>query len=213
MKKLVGQLRRGLHLLRPEVASMVQVPAFEAAIQEAGDEEDAKAFLMIAALNGIALDPLSGKVPEAFYTNHRDVIGFHIRFDHWVNFIGLIELPAASGRAAQLIEAIKGNLENRIFKAAKMHRRLDQRRRRLHEQAHARAFQAWRTILDQCGGKLRTNEDMDRADEAYSRAMWTRMEIINTRIRKVANCACPAFQGGYTEAVGEFLYWHLPFRG
>lgn len=212
MHKMIGVLRGGKHLLTPEQVSMVEDPNFENTMRHAEQDEDAKAFLMIEALKGISLDPRTGERPECFCKQYGEVISFNIRFYGWTNFIGLIDLPAGSGRAKQLIGAIEANLKSRMFKAAKMHRRLNARRGRLHEQVVKRAHQAYLSVrMESPDGRFTSAEHKERADEAYERVFAPRMAVVDDRIRRVGSSATPEFQGAFTEAVAKFLYWHLPF--
>lgn len=212
MEKLVGQLRRSTHMLRPDVASFVCSVEFKEAIAAADASEDTKAFLMVEALKGIALDPLTGEGPASFYTIHGDSAGFHIRLNRTSNFIGLIDLPADSGRAKQLTEAIEQNLASRMFKAAKMHRRLDKRRTRLHMLAHEKAWFARMEVLEYRTNPKPSKEKLDLAKAAYAMIYDPRMEAIDARIKRVSDASCPAFRGAYTSAVAEFLYRHLPVK-
>lgn len=212
MHKIIGMLRSGRHLLTLEQVSMIENPDFESAMGHTEKDEDTKAFLMIEALKGISLNPLRGDRLASFC--HQDVEGiyFDISFHCWTNFIGLIGLPAGSGRAKQLMEAIEANLKSRMFKAAKMHRRLNVRRGRLHEQVSKRAYQAYLSVrMESPDGRFTSAEHEERANEAYEHVFAPRMAVVDDRIRRVANCATPEFQGAFTDALAKFLYWHLPF--
>lgn len=212
MHKMIGVLRGGKHLLTPEQVSMVENPDFESTMRRAEKDEDTKAFLMIEALKGISLDPLRGDRLESFCKQYGEAISFNIHFHCWTNFIGLIGLPAGSGRAKQLMEAIEANLKSSMFKAAKMHRRLSVRRGRLHEQVSKRAYQAYLSVrMESPDGRFTSDEHKERADEAYERVVASRMAVVDDRIRRVGNSATPEFQGSFMEAVAKLLYWHLPF--
>lgn len=209
-------------MLNAEVRSMVEGKGFETAMCNAADDPDTKAFLMIKALDEIALDPTVGNTMDAFifiYGQGGGNVCFNIRFDRFVNFIGLIELPENSGRAKQLMEAIKKNLNGKMFKAAKMHRRLDARSVRLFQQARDRASEAYSAVIQAgyAGGKRIPGVNMEelkvRAAAAYNKVFNPRKLQLQNRCRNVGRAACPGFQGGYTEAVASFLYRHLPFTG
>lgn len=160
----------------------------------------------------MALDPLSGNTTDAFVLGlNSDLVCFNIRFDRFTNFIGLIELPATSGRVEQLIEAIRKNLNSKMFKAAQIHRRLDRRRIRLFEQAGDRASAAYAEVIQNADKTVHRDDLLQQAREAYNQVFNPRKEQIQTRCRNVGRVSSNGFQGSYTEAVAGFLYRHLPF--
>lgn len=212
MHQIAIQLPQSLHLLTPELASFVSSDAFKKTMAVVEKDADTKAFLAIEALKGIALDPLTGKKPEAFYFQSGDRLCFNLKFDRWVNFIGWFELPENSGRAKQVVEAIRSNLESRMFKAASMHRRLDKRRANMYEQVTQRARKAYAEVVQKCSRQEAPEEVRRKADAAYDSVFDRRWEDINARVRKIAKESSPGFRGGYSEAVANFLYWHLPMK-
>jgi hypothetical protein len=208
---LVGSLKHSRHLLRPEHVSMVNAPDFEAAVRRASQDPDTKAFLTIEMLKGIALDPLVGDASEAFYTVFGDTVGFGIKIDRTVNFVGSFSLPARSARTRQLIEAIETNLGSKMFKAAKMSRRLDARRVRLEARARSKGHDAYLKVRSEFGGRFRSQEHKDIAEQAYDSVVEPRCSILRDRVRRVASAASPNFNESYSISLAKFLYWHLPF--
>lgn len=212
MHAIAGQLRSSLHMLSGELVTMVNSLGFLEALRRADRDHDLRAFLMLEALKGMSLDPLAGTTPGAFYSTHGAVTTFAIQFHGWVNFIGGIELPAGSARARQLMDAIEANLSSKMFKAARMHRRLTRRKQRLLNQAYARANKAYSHVRDQCSGRLATMEDEERANQAFRNVFDPRNALLNERVHRVATASAPGFVGAYSEAVAKFLYWHLPIH-
>lgn len=215
MKHLLGDLRRSVHLMEKNLADFVRSKDFEDALTKTEMEEDAKAYLMVEALKKIALCPCRGETPEDFIFYRSDsVIAFNIQFDRWSNFIGLIGLPLNSGRAQQLIDAIETNLNSKMYKAAKMHRRLYFRRRKIESQVCGRARSVYTKVLEryrsETGAKWNTAEVIALADEEFDRIYSPRMKNVDERVRKVADVAEGGFRGAYPEAVANFLYGHLP---
>lgn len=209
-------------MLNSEMRSMVEGKDFEVAMCNASDDPDSKAFLMIQALNEISLDPVVGDTVHSFifiYGQGGGNVCFNIRFDRFVNFIGLIELPENSGRAKQLMEAIEKNLNGKMFKAAKMHRRMDVRCVRLTQRARDCASKAYSAVIEAAyvNSKLIPDVNIEHlkseALAAYAKVFNPRKEQLQNRCRNVGRVACPGFQDGYTEAVAGFLYRHLPFTG
>lgn len=210
LQRLVGDLRRATHLLRPEVASMVMSVDFENTMARAAGDDNVKAFLLAEALKVIALDPFTGWRAEDFYSVYTKEIGFGVRFHGVVNFVGLVTLPVGSAPAKLLIAAIENNLNGRLFKAAKMYRRLDRCRAALIEQVSTRASRAYAAVRMSCGGKFLSQEDLARAVDAYDRVYKRRLDAIHARIGGVNDAATPGFLGAFPATVGEFLYRNLP---
>ncbi|WP_432263280.1 hypothetical protein [Cupriavidus sp. TMH.W2] len=211
-----NSLRSGLHMLTGDVRSFVASTAFTKAMKEAEESVDTKAFLIIKALDGLALDPLTGKHVGSFITRADGMISCHVRFDRWVNFIGLFSLPESSGRATQLVEAVDANIGGRMFKAAAMYRRLDRRAVRLHESARRKARAAFALALEKsrdtvnARGWVPKDSDYERANAEYDRVFEPRKALISGRLMALGKIASPGFLGSYTEAVASFLYQHLP---
>lgn len=207
------QLRRSTHMLAGDVLSMVQANDFEEAMRNAEADLDTKAFLTIQALKEIALEPRHA-AREPFFVESDGRVCYHIRFDRMVNFIGeVFSLPASSGRAKQLNAAIEANLSGKMFKAAKMYRRLEQRVLRLEAQTKVRADKAFDAFKQPNGyfAKENLEEQLRLANEAYDQVADPRKAQLRERISRVSECACPGFRGSYTEAVAGFLYRHLPY--
>lgn len=208
------QLRSSTHMLSGDVLSMVQADDFEDAMRNAEANLDTKAFLTIQALKEIALEPRDSD-RESIYFETDGCVAYNIRFDRMVNFIGgVFSLPANSGRAKQLNAAIEANLSGKMFKAAQMSRRLEKQVCRLESQAKARADKAYDAFKQPngCFANETFDEQLRLANEAYDQVMIPRKAQLRERMRRVINCACPGFQGGYTEAVAGFLYRHLPYE-
>ena len=142
-------------------------------------------------------------------------MGYTIRFNRVSNFIDpVFSLPVSSGRAKQLNKAIEANLNSKMFKAAKMSRRLDRQLLRLESQIEAKARKAYDAFKDPngCFTKENLEERLRLANEAYDQVTDPRKEQLKERVRRVSNCAFPGFQGSYSEAVAGFLYKHLPYE-
>jgi len=207
---VLGALRRGTHMLDEIMASALLCDDAVAAMQKTDEDPDAQAFLMLELLKSIALDPTQGETPDRFFRIYDDEVIFTLHLDRWSNFItSCLCLPHGS-RANQLIEAIQENLNSRMFKAAKMSRRLDKRFNRLYQQARNRAEK-----IAYAGEENLWSWPKDRRDEAdslYRRIFEKREETLLNRLRKVSAVASPGLQGGFTEAVAKFLYNHLPIQ-
>jgi hypothetical protein len=68
-------------------------------------------------------------------------------------------------------------------------------------------------IRSKCRGQFLSKEDKDNkemADDAWRRVAFSRISVLNARMRRVANAASPGFNEGFPVAVANFLYWHLP---
>lgn len=207
MIKLI-ELRHQVHMMSPDVANWVKSADFESALRRIENDDDSMAFLMIEALKGIALDPLRGDSTGAFCECYEETMVFNIHFDRWINFIGIIELPLGD-RASQLRDAIRLNLDSRMFKAAKMSRRLDRKLNRLMGQADDRARAAFEAIYRR-PGVIHTPELLEEACNTRERIRNRRREELLQRKHRVAQHACPGFLGGYSDAVANFLYRHMP---
>jgi hypothetical protein len=190
-----------------DIASMILSSDFSMSMKFAEENEDTKAFLMIQALKEISLNPLRGKITSDFIVQSEgsSSVCFWIDFDRWVNFIGLIELPAGHPRVAQLIEAINQNLNSKMFKAAKLSRRMDKKLGILLAPAIDRATKAYAASYRSASPEF--------ARAAYNFIYEARREQLLNRQHKVSQVSHPGFNGEYSKAVAGFLYRHLPFAG
>lgn len=205
-------LRGTTHMMPPLVASFIKSDEFEKAIQTLDKRTDLKVYLMCQLLQQIALDPLTGDRLEDFMTEMQDEVFFNIRLNRYSNFIGLISLSPEAPQVAQLKDAITSNLSSRMFKAARMHRRMDARLRHITKVAGDKARTAYSAVMVECGGRFTSERDRERADAAYSAIYDNWVERNQRRVRAVSNVACPGFQHGYSEDVASFLYHHLPIQ-
>lgn len=219
---VLSALRSGTHMLEGDIVSALLSEDAIEAMRKTDEDVDAQAFLILELLQCIALDPMWGNTPERFYSVYEDEIFFIIHLDRWANFITpCLGLPHGH-RANQLIQAIKDNLASKMFKAAKMSRRLDKRFVRLSEQAHRRYYKIAYASLekpwpkDQFESDHRSWQEHFRAREdasaKYDELFDERREALLKRLRKVSSAASPGLQGGFTEAVAKFLYNHLPIH-
>ncbi len=219
---VLGALRSGTHMLEGDIVSALLSEDAIEAMRKTDEDVDAQAFLILELLQCIALDPTWADTPERFYSVYEDEIFFIIHLDRWANFITpCLGLPHGH-RANQLIQAIKDNLSSKMFKAAKMSRRLDKRFVRLSEQAHKRCHKIAYSDIDKAWPKDRLVRDRhlreefllarEKADAMYEELFEARREVLLKRLRKVSSAASPGLQGCFTEAVAKFLYNHLPIH-
>ena len=88
------------------------------------------ARLTICLLGHVALCPRSGTTLESILplpSEQAENFYVALQFNRLVNFIGTFELAVDAPEVAQLKRAVEANLASRKFKAAQMHRRLEQR--------------------------------------------------------------------------------------
>jgi hypothetical protein len=203
-------LRLSTHMMHPDVASFVKSSEFEKAVRTLDDKADIKAFLMCQLLLQIALDPLSGDKVEHFIRENEEEAWIQIRLDRTTNFIGWFSLPLDHPRVQELRIAIETNLNSRMFKAAKMSRRLDRRFIKIQSIALTRAQEAYRQVVHQCGGQLMTDEQRECANAAFeaTSAEWIERNV--QRLRAVSKVAHPGFSKGWSEDLANFLYKYLP---
>lgn len=160
-------LRLSTHMMDPEVASFVKSVEYENAIKTLDSKADIKAYLTCQLLLKIALDPLTGDRVDHFLRENEDGAWIQVRLDRTFNFIGWFSLPSGDPRIAEIRKAIETNLNSRMFKAARMGRRLDQRFLNIQAQAVSKAQDAYRNVVHECGGRLMSDADRERADAAY----------------------------------------------
>ncbi|WP_425953105.1 hypothetical protein [Ralstonia pseudosolanacearum] len=210
-----NDLRRGLHMLNGDVRSFVGSADFTKAMKDADENDETKAFLLVKALDGIALDPLIGSNVDSFVWHLDGEVIIQVRFDRMVNFLGLFSLPESSRWAAPVIAAVECNLRSRMFKAAAMRRRLDRRAVRLLESARSRARNAYAASLNRARashgqGWQPSEDDLARANADYNQVFDPRKAQIGNRLHTLQAISAPEFSGSYTETVATFLYRHLP---
>lgn len=210
MKHIVQDLRRSAHMLTPDLAQWVFTQEFENAVLVAETENSVKAILLIELLNEISLDPLSGTSPDAFYTRHLGSVGFNARLNRWTSFIGVFELsePKESALIASVISAITANLDSKMFKAARLHRRLDKRYSRRYKIAAEHAYAEYTAYLSKC--VLPNSEsDRSRASEVRDQKLAQQLALFTSRTQRVSQVSGSLFTSSYTESLTSFLARHL----
>lgn len=181
------------------------------------DERDpnAMARLTIQLLQCMALDPLVGDQVAHFIGPAGEGDAFVLlRFNRVVNFIGGFVISKASPAYAELVAAVQANLASRMFKAAQLHRRLDQARKK----AEARIVRKGRQVFDAVyqpgvaalGVRPDTVAERIRlreiADAAYDAVTVPLQERLRQRVRGVAHQAfAPAFRGNGREMMLAFV--------
>jgi hypothetical protein len=206
----------GLHMLSGDVRTFVASEAFTTGMLAADRDPSTLAYLTIKALNGLALDPTVGNTETAFFSVSGDVVSFAVRFHTIANFIGDFSLPCEDSRAQQLIEAIQGNLDGKMFKAATIYRRLYSCSSRLLGSAERRARRAryeYETARRNYATDRRlTDAELAQADAIYDGVYQPSHDRITGRMRALTHAATPGFSGAFTTTVADFLYWNLPIQ-
>jgi len=90
-------------------------------------DDYARASLTIALLSHMSLDPLAGICLEDFVDTKPSadsVVGVFLSFYQVANFIGSFTISRTSSEWSALQQAIRQNIESKMFKAASMHLRM-----------------------------------------------------------------------------------------
>lgn len=195
-------------------------PAYPARLEELGNDVRALARLSASLLEHVALDPLMGTRPDQFIkvASDAETVFVCLQLNRLVNPIGVFALPATAPELTLLVQAVEKNLASRMFKAARMHRRLAQgntKRYRRFEKAASAARQAAYAKAEQDTPQpayfseesryARLQGIRAKADQAYEDVYGPLDERLKGRIHAVANQAYgPEYRGGYYDILAAF---------
>lgn len=191
--RLRSLLVHSMHLLSADLRALVDSCRFEELLKRVDSDPQVRAEMLVGALKDIALDPLRGSRAEDFYRIGAEDTVFFVELDRVCNIFPMLALPNGSPEAAALIEAIRVNLASCMYKAAAMHRRLDDRRVRLSYQSERRAQAVFERVYRQARNEVSTDEAIKIAAEARRTRHTESLEHWRQRARRVASAASPGF--------------------
>jgi len=210
--------------------------AFQAHVSALEDDPRALARLTINLLGHIALEPTDGgNIGDILSDKGSDfspVFGNGDGNDVWVslsfyklsNFVGSFVLSRAAPEFELLRNAIQANFSSKMYKAAEMHRRMEQlvtrRMRKIGDKSSSAYQKAMQAVLDQenpqpAKGWVRPNENtLERAYAAGRSASIQRMEPLRDRMFArmaaiEAHTAHPDYQGSFEEIKTAFAMQYL----
>ena len=217
------------HLAGP-VADHLRSEEYRKNVEALGNDPKELARLTGCLLKHVSLDPLVGKRLEDFvnpFNVESEEYYFYLPLNRVVNFLGNFSLRRDSAEARALLQAIQENLNSKMFKAASMHRRLDQARLRHERRLTARAKAAYEDSLAQSRRNATPyHGNLTAAERRQEEAQWTAMREaanaahdavyvepharMNRRIRAVGELAFDQdFRAGYTEILIAFAARYL----
>lgn len=191
------------HRVAPELITGLTDPEVRQRANDADENTEIKVQLVIAALNGLSIDTRNGIYRSTNETHTTYCVHFHTVSNP---FGGCFVLSNESPMLEKLENAIAANLASKMFKAAKVYRRLQPKI----VAAEAKLTQKAMRAYDSC---LRRTNDKDLANAEYDKVSRRRSDQLNHRIRMIAHTACPAIAGkGYSQWLAEILYQNLPME-
>lgn len=212
-------LRRSTHTMNRYIADFVMSEEFMRSVREIDSNPARRAALMVELLKVVALDPTAGSKPTDFYSRSGAEVSFNLRLDRVINPLGsLFFLSIEDAHCVELMKAVKRNLESRMFKAAKMHRRLDNLAQRAMGRYSDLANKAYQRVRLHVTGRLKsehrehlTENDLAEMDRAFDEVYAPLKERLWKRMGKVAEASSPGlYNSSYTNWLASFLYLKLP---
>lgn len=205
-----------LHMFTGELKDFVLSAEFEENMRKADADPEILARLNMRALKGITLESFRGTRPDDFILRSETHTTYLIGFSRVVNPMGpMLTLPNDSDYVDEMTRAVEENLNSKMFKAAKMSRRMDKRAVRLASQSAARGRKAYDLVLKQSNYYSKESSPEERyhqiflANLAYDQVTDPARARIKERHRRVSDCVDPGFTGNYSEAIANFFHKHL----
>jgi hypothetical protein len=223
------RLQREAHhcegLTAPQIAYLKN-PAYLKALEGIADNPREMARLTVGLLKHMALDPTRGTQIGDFALGYDDpadeTIYFLCHINRVSNFVGYFELPRGSEEASQLVKAIRENLESRMFKAARMSRRLERKASGRCTRISAVARKDYNAVIE----RLRPGIDFrdthspqvsamvtamyEQANEAFDVVYKPLVARKEARERAIGNAAFDTgFRGHFTSILGAFAVRYI----
>lgn len=217
---------------RPELAgpaaSYFRSQDFRTELERIGNDPKARLHLTISLLKHMALDPLVGTRVRDFLdisASPGQLLFVYFRFNRVANPIDHFLVKAGSEEFELLVKAVQENLKSRMFKAARIHRRVDVLRIRICEQISRRANQAYYAVKEEGtrNAPARTSrfgtdpvaskhwhDTQAAADAAFDAAYDAGIQRTHDRVRRIANEAfSPEFRGNGIDILAAFARMYL----
>lgn len=199
---------------------------YQAALDTIGNDAGAMAKLTIKLLEHMALNPRDGNRLSDFLRvgSDSETVFVCLHFNRTVNLVGFFVLPVTAPELPLLAAAIEKNLASKMFKAAVMHRRLEnsnhRRFRRFESAARLAASKAREAAEVSVPAASQYASDESRfqrsrtisemSNEAYNAAFDTAMNKLLARIGAVGRQAFdPSFRGNYMDMLIAFASSHI----
>jgi hypothetical protein len=182
------------------------------------------ARLTICLILNVALCPRAGTTLEEFMrlpSEQAESFYVALQFNRLVNFIGAFELAVDAPEVAPLKQAIEANLASRKFKAARMHRRLEQRNMKRFHRITKVANTAVATFREQEQKKAPyisehlARETFDRELRERAKALYEEVyrplhDRLTWRVHAVGKMAFDReYRGSYPEILSAFTRRYL----
>jgi hypothetical protein len=226
-------------LLTSAAADYIRGEAFRTDVKNIQASPQELARLTLGLLKQLALDPqrgvllgdfvqYAGEAPELEkLTATSDSIWFCLHFNRVTNFIGSFTLLRSAPETELLLKAIQDNLDSKIFKAARMHRRLAAKMHKSYSRIYRLGREAHQKIMDasksekyalafrgaaewNTSARLLREELYDAAARAQEDVVAPLKARLENRLGAVANAAFGEdFCGGYTEILTAFAVHYI----
>jgi hypothetical protein len=223
------RLHREAHYCEGLTASQLaylRSPAYLAALEGIKDNPQEMARLTVGLLKHMALDPTRGTQIGDFalgYDNPEDeTIYFLCHINRVSNFVGYFELPRGSREAVKLVEAIRENLESRMFKAARMSRRLERKASGRYTRIRAVARKDYNGVIERMSPGINFRDTHkpqvsamitamhEQANEAFDAVYKPLVARKEAREQAIGNAAFDAgFRGHFTSILGAFAIRYI----